>query len=164
MKTLMKTSAVAVLAVAIATLGTSNARAWGGGGWPIAAGVFGGLAVGTAIGATVASANAPTYVYPTYSYPVYPPAYSAYATYPAPAYDTAAPTVQTAQPVQHVQPTPIQPVVQPVATPVYVQQPVPVYYYPRTVVYGAPYPYVYPYYYGRAGWGYYPRHFGYRRW
>ena len=64
--------------------GNTNARAWCGG-WPIAAGVFGGLAVGTAIGATVASASAPTYAYPAYSYPVYPgyATYPAYTTYPA---------------------------------------------------------------------------------
>ena len=150
----MKTSVVAALALAMATFGTSNAQA---GGWPIAAGVLGGLAVGTAIGATVASANAPTYVYPAYSYPVYS-SYPAYATYPAPAYRTVAPVIQ---PVQQIAPQPDVQTVAPSPT-VYVQQPAPVY-YPSTVVYAAPYPYVYPYV--RFGWGY-PRYAyrGYRRW
>jgi hypothetical protein len=157
MKTFMKTSVVAALALVMTTFGTPNARAWGGG-WPIAAGVFGGLAVGTAIGATVASASTPACAYPAYPYPVYPtyPAYPTYATYPAPAYNIAAPAVQ---PIQRIA---AQPVVQTVTPPpVYVQQPAPVYYYSRPVVYAAPYPYVYPYV--RFGWGY-PRHAAYRRW
>jgi hypothetical protein len=145
MKTLIKNSIVAALALAMATFGTSNARAWRCG-WPIAAGVFGGLAVGTAIGATVANASAPACVYPAYSYPVYR-TYQTYPAYPAPGYNTAAPAVQ--------------PVVQTVTpSPVYVQQPAPVYYYSSPVVYAAPYPYVYPYV--RFGWGY-PRHVVYRR-
>jgi hypothetical protein len=69
MKTFMKTSVVVTLALAMATFGTSNAQARVGG-WPIAAGVFGGLAVGTAIGATVVRAATPVYVYPTYVAPV----------------------------------------------------------------------------------------------
>lgn len=140
----MKTSVVAALALALATFGTSNARA---GGWPIAAGVLGGLAVGTVVGATVASANAPAYVYPAYPYPVYS-SYPAYRSYPAPVYGTTAPVGQ--------------PIVQTMAPPptVYVPQAVPAY-YPRTVVYAAPcvYPCV------RFGWGY-PRYAyrGYHRW
>lgn len=80
MKTVMKTSIVGALALAMATLGTTNAQAWGA--WPIAAAAVGGLAVGTTVGAAVASANAPTYAYPD-AYPAYPaaPAYS--TTYPA---------------------------------------------------------------------------------
>jgi hypothetical protein len=137
MKTFMKTSIVAALALAMATFGTSNARA---GGWPIAAGVVGGLAVGTAIGVTVASANAPVYAYPAYSYPVYPPS-------PAPAL-----AVQPVQPV-------VQAVVPP---PVYVPQPAPAYYYSSPVVYAASYPYGYPYV--RFGWGWgHPQHFVYHR-
>jgi hypothetical protein len=157
MKTFMKTSVVAALALAMVTFGTPNARAWGGG-WPIAAGVFGGLAVGTVIGATVASASAPAYAYPAYSYPVYPayPAYQTYQMYPAPAYNTATPAVQPVR--QAAAQTVVQTVTPP---PVYVQQPAPVYYYSSPVVYAAPYPYVYPCV--RFGWGH-PHHFVYRRW
>jgi len=163
MKTLMKTSIIAALALAMVTFGTPNARAWGGG-WPIAAGVVGGLAVGTAIGVAVANANAPAYAYPAYSYPAYPayPAYRTYAPAPAPAYYPATPIVQQVQPVRQVY---TQPVVQTVAPPppVYVQQPAPVYYYSSPVVYAAPYPYVYPY--ARFGWGYpHYAYRGYRRW
>jgi len=71
MKTFMKTSVVAALALTLAAFGTSNARARS---WPIAAGVVGGLAVG----ATVAIASAPVYAYPAYptrltglTYPAY---------------------------------------------------------------------------------------------
>jgi hypothetical protein len=87
MNALMKTTCVAALALGLTTLGAPQARAWGGG-WPIAAGVFGGLAVGTAVGATVASAAAPGYyAVPPPGYYAPPPAYvpaPAYA--PAPAY------------------------------------------------------------------------------
>lgn len=81
MKTLMKTSCVAALALAMTTFGALQARA---GGWAVAGGVVGGLAVGTAIGATVAAASQPVY----YSYP--PAAYGAPGYYaPAAAYAPA---------------------------------------------------------------------------
>jgi hypothetical protein len=77
MKTFMKISCVAAVALAMTTFGVQQARA---GGWAVAGGVVGGLAVGTAIGATVASAATPVYytapgpVYaaPTYCAPVAP--------------------------------------------------------------------------------------------
>jgi hypothetical protein len=155
MKTFMKTSVVAAVALAMTAFGTPNARAWGG--WPIAAGVAGGLAVGVA----VASANAPVYTYPVY------PAYGAYTTYgtyaTAPAYITSAPAVQ--QPPPPVQQTVYQPpVVQTVPPPtVYVQRPAPVYYYSSPVIYAAPYSCLYGHPYVRYGWSY-PRRFVYRRW
>jgi hypothetical protein len=84
MKTLIKTSCIAALALAMTAFVPVQARA---GGWGIAGGVVGGLAVGTAIGVSVASAARPVY----YSYP--PPVYAAPAYYapavayaPAPAY------------------------------------------------------------------------------
>ena len=137
MNTIVKTSMAVGLAATMATFGTSNARA---GGWPIAAGVIGGLAVGTAIGATVASASAPpAYVYPAYPYPAY--------TYAAPA-----PAVQ---PVQPTVVQPVRPVAAPAPATVYVQ-PAPVYTYPAPVVYAGPYACGYPYGYPcvRLGWGY----------
>jgi hypothetical protein len=73
MKTFMKTSCVAALILAAATFGAPKAQA---GGWPIAAGVVGGVAFGTAVGVTVASAQ-PVYYSPSYyaPAPVYAPAY-----------------------------------------------------------------------------------------
>ena len=62
MKSFVKVSAVAALALAMTTLGAMQARA---GGWPVAAGVVGGVAVGTAVGVTLANAAAPAY----YGYP-----------------------------------------------------------------------------------------------
>jgi hypothetical protein len=76
MKTLTKSLIAGAVALALVTVGTQQAQA---GGWPIAAGVVGGLAAGTVIGATVASASAPAY----YGYPA--------PVYPAPAYGYAAP-------------------------------------------------------------------------
>ena len=129
MKTLIKTSCVAVLALAAMTFGAPQARAWGGG-WPIAAGVFGGLAVGTAVGVTVASAAQPVY------YTAPPPVYVAPRYYaPAPAYAPA-------------------PVYAPVPAAVSVAV-APPYYYAQRVVYGA----AYPYYYGRVGYGWGPRYY-----
>ncbi|HWD20297.1 MAG TPA: hypothetical protein VHB20_13570 [Verrucomicrobiae bacterium] len=69
MKRFVKMFAVTGLALSVLTLTTPKAEAHGGFG--IAAGVLGGLAVGTAIGVTVAhAAPAPYYVYPgpTYAY------------------------------------------------------------------------------------------------
>jgi hypothetical protein len=81
MKTFMKTSCIAALALAMTTFGAVQARA---GGWAVAGGVVGGLAVGTAIGATVAAAAQPVY----YSYPAQ--AYAAPGYYaPAPVYAAA---------------------------------------------------------------------------
>ncbi|HTA30697.1 MAG TPA: hypothetical protein VK731_09425 [Candidatus Cybelea sp.] len=58
MKTLMKLSCVAAVALALTSFGAPQAQA---GGWAVAGGVVGGLAVGTAIGATVATAATPVY-------------------------------------------------------------------------------------------------------
>jgi hypothetical protein len=71
MKTITKSILAGAVALALVTVGTSQAQA---GGWPIAAGVVGGLAVGTAVGAAVANSSAPAYygypgpVYPGYAY------------------------------------------------------------------------------------------------
>ncbi len=62
MKTITKSILAGAVALALVTVGTSQAQA---GGWPIAAGVVGGLAVGTAVGAAVANSSAPAY----YGYP-----------------------------------------------------------------------------------------------
>jgi hypothetical protein len=75
MKTFMKTSCVAALALAMTTFGAAQARA---GGWAVAGGVLGGVAVGTAVGVSVASAATPVY------YTAPPPVYAA-PTYYAPA-------------------------------------------------------------------------------
>jgi hypothetical protein len=124
MKTFLKTSCVAALALAAMTFGAPQAKAWVGG-WPIAAGVFGGVAVGTAVGATVA-ANAAAPVYYTAPPAVYAtPNY--YAPAPAPVYAPA-----------------------PAAVSVGV---VPPYYVAPRVVYGAPYPYYRPYWRAGYGWG-----------
>jgi hypothetical protein len=130
MKKFMKISLVGALALAAVTFGAPQAQAWGGG-WPIAAGVFGGLAVGTAVGATVASASTPVYY-------AAPPAVYAAPTYyaPAPAY-TPAPAYAPA----------------PAAVSVAVAPP---YYYAPRAVYAAPYPYYYPS--GRLGYGWGPRY------
>jgi len=62
MKDLRKIPAVAVVIFTLATVGVSSARA---GGWPVAAGVVGGLAAGTIVGRAVANCPPPTYyVYP----------------------------------------------------------------------------------------------------
>ena len=75
MKTLMKLSVVAAVALALTTLGAPKAEA---GVW-FSGRVFGGVAVGTAIGVSVAAARAPYYAYSGYRYPeVYaacPPVY-----------------------------------------------------------------------------------------
>jgi hypothetical protein len=67
MKTVTKSIIACAVALAVATVGTSQAKA---GPWAVAAGVTGGLAAGAVIGATVASAYHPDY----YGYPgaVYP--------------------------------------------------------------------------------------------
>jgi hypothetical protein len=91
MKTFVKTTCVAALALAAMTFGAPQAKAWVGG-WPIAAGVFGGVAVGTAVGATVA-ANVAAPVYYTA-----PPAVYAAPTYYAPAQAPAAVSVGVAPP------------------------------------------------------------------
>jgi hypothetical protein len=88
MKTLTKSIMTGAVAVALVTLGTQQAQA---GGWPIAAGVVGGLAAGTIIGASIASASAPAYY--GYTAPVYPAPGYAYAT---PAYPAPAPVVAVA--------------------------------------------------------------------
>jgi len=75
MKTIMKTSCIAALALAMTTFGAVQARA---GGWAVAGGVLGGVAMGTAIGVTVANAAAPAYY-------AYPPAYYGPAYAPVPA-------------------------------------------------------------------------------
>jgi hypothetical protein len=67
MKSFIKTSCIAALALTITSFGAIQARA---GGWGIAGGVVGGLAVGTAIGVSVASA-APVYYSPAYAAPAY---------------------------------------------------------------------------------------------
>ena len=60
-----------ILAITILALAGSQVQTAKAGGFPIAAGVLGGLAVGTAIGATVA--HAPVYYAPGPAYPYYPP-------------------------------------------------------------------------------------------
>ena len=62
MKRLVKVPAVAAVMLTLATAGASSARA---GGWPVAAGVVGGFAVGTMVGRAVANCPPPAgYVYP----------------------------------------------------------------------------------------------------
>jgi len=141
----MKKIILASLVLVLAGSQVQKAEAHGGAGPAIAAGVLGGLVVGTAIGAAAAQ--------PTYTYAPAP----AYSYYPAaPAY--------YAPPVAVVPPAPVCPPA-PVA-----YAPAPVVYAPApTVVYSAPvyYPPVVsfgfgfgrPYY---AGHGYYHGH--YRRW
>jgi hypothetical protein len=158
MKTFVKTTLIGATALAMTTFGVPQARAHG---WAVAAGVLGGLTAGTIIGASVASAATPVY----YSYPApvyYTPApavavapaavppYAGYASYASsPTYPSAAATA-------------------PQPPPVVVQQPAPVYSYPQTVVYAAPYAYPYPYFYPyvRAGYWWGPRYHGYhyRHW
>jgi hypothetical protein len=76
MKTFIKTSCIAAVALAMTTFGAVQAQA---GGWAVAGGVLGGVAVGTAVGVSVASAASPVY----YAYP--PPYYGAPAYAAAPA-------------------------------------------------------------------------------
>ena len=74
MRDLRKIPAVAMVIFTLATVGVSSARA---GGWPVAAGVVGGLAAGTIVGRAVANCPPPTYyVYPqrVYVAPVCAPA------------------------------------------------------------------------------------------
>ena len=77
--------------MSLAFLGTQVQTAKANG-WPIAAGVVGGLAVGTAIGV---AASHPVYYAPAPAY-YPPPAY--YAPAPAPVYAQPPPTVVYAQP------------------------------------------------------------------
>ncbi len=123
MKRLVKVCAVTGLALSVFALTTPKAQAWGCG-WPIAAGVVGGLAVGTCIGATVAHAAAPVYVYP----PGAPVA-------PAAAYVAPAPQVVVSAPV---------------VAPVVYGRPYPYYYYRGYYGPVARYGYGYGY---RYGWG-----------
>jgi hypothetical protein len=81
-KNMKKIFLSSVLGVALVGSQVSSARA---GGWPIAAGVLGGLAVGTAVGATVVAANQPVYYYPPQT------VYGSGVVTPAPSY---APTYQ----------------------------------------------------------------------
>jgi len=104
MKTMTKSILAGAVALALATVGTSQAQA---GGWAVAGGVMGGLAAGTVIGATIASASTPAYyAYPAPAYPV--PAYYAYPApvvvrAPVPAYCYTRPVV-VAAPVPYVYP------------------------------------------------------------
>jgi hypothetical protein len=82
MKTFMKISCVAALALAMTTFGVPQARA---GGWAVAGGVLGGVAVGTAIGASVA-ASAPVYYAPPAPAYVAPSYYAPAAVAVAPSY------------------------------------------------------------------------------
>ena len=84
MKRFMKIFAVTGLALAVAAVTAPKAQA---GAWGIAAGVVGGLAVGTTIGLAAAHTSAPAY----YAYPG--PAY-AYTSYAAPTYVAAVPAQQ----------------------------------------------------------------------
>jgi hypothetical protein len=132
MKRLVKVCAVTGLALSVFALTTPKAQAWGGG-WPVAAGVFGGLAVGTCIGAAVAHASTPVYVYPP-----------AVAVAPTAAY--VAPAVVAAPAPQIVVAAPV------VAAPVVYARPYPYYYYRG--YHGPVVRYGYGYGYGRAyGWG-----------
>ena len=58
MKAFMKTTVMAAIALAMTTFGAAQARASG---WPIAAAAVGGVAVGTAVGATIAANSQPVY-------------------------------------------------------------------------------------------------------
>jgi|SRR5208282_3772992 len=139
MNAVSKITLSAGLALALATVGTMQARA---GGWPVAAAVVGGIAAGTVIGATIAQATALPYA--AYPAPVYAPAYG-YAPYPAYA------------PYRAYAPVP--------AASIVVRPPARAYYYPRPV-YAAPYLYGYPYGYpyARLGYGWGPRRvYHYRR-
>ncbi len=140
MKTLTKSIMAGAVALALVTVGTQQARA---GGWPIAAGVVGGLAVGTVVGASIASASAPAY----YGYPA--------PVYPAPGYAYAA----TACPAPVVA---VAPVCYP--RPVVVAAPFPYYGYPgvRAAYWGGP-RYGYAYGYGYRGYRGYGGYRGYRR-
>jgi hypothetical protein len=96
MKKMTKSILACAVALALATVGTSQARA---NGWPVAAGVAGGLAAGTVIGVTIASATAPAY----YAYPpaVYPAPVVVRA--PAPAWYYPRPVI-VAPPLPYVYP------------------------------------------------------------
>jgi len=97
MKILTKISAIGAIALSLMAFTPAKAHA---GGWPIAAGVIGGLAVGTVIGATVASAAAPP---PYYAYP--PVAYSTpVLAQPAPVYVQPAPVYYYPRPVVYPYP------------------------------------------------------------
>ena len=61
MKTFLKTTCIAAVALAMATFGAAQARA---NGWVVAGGAVGGFAVGTAVGATIATGAHPVYAYP----------------------------------------------------------------------------------------------------
>jgi hypothetical protein len=99
MKTMTKSILAGAVALALATVGTSQAQA---GGWAVAGGVVGGLAAGTVIGATIASAYDPAY----YGYPA--PMYRApaYYAYSAPAYPALAPACYYPRPVVVAAPFP----------------------------------------------------------
>ena len=92
MKNYVKVSAVAAVILALTAAGVSEARA---GGWPIAAGVVGGFAAGTIVGAAIAqSAPPPAYcVYPQpfYAAPVCAPV--PWVIQPAPVYYSPVPVV-----------------------------------------------------------------------
>jgi hypothetical protein len=92
MKTMTKSIMAGAVALALVTVGTSQAQARG---WPVAGAVVGGLAAGTVIGTTIASASAPAYYgYPAYSAPVYPAPIVVQA--PAPAWYYPRPVVVAA--------------------------------------------------------------------
>jgi len=91
MKKLMKVPAVAAAILTLATAGVSSARA---GGWPVAAGVVGGFAVGTVVGRAVAYCPPPPACY------VYPPrVYLAPYCAPAPLIVSPAPVCYVPAPV-----------------------------------------------------------------
>jgi hypothetical protein len=135
----MKKIILAMTILALAGSQVQTAKA-GGCGWPVAAGVFGGLAVGTAIGATVA--QSPVYCAPAPAY-VYPPvAYSS-------------PPVVYQRPVVVARPVAV-------VSPVRVVYAPPVYVVPPVVGIGFGRPYYYGAYCGRfCG---YPRYYGRGRW
>jgi hypothetical protein len=97
MKTFMKTSCVAALALAMTAFCAPQARA---GGWAVAGGVLGGLAVGTAVGVSVASAATPVY----YTAPA--PVYAAPTYYAPAAAVTVAPSCYCAPRVVYTAPYP----------------------------------------------------------
>ncbi|HUD47469.1 MAG TPA: hypothetical protein VMR33_11595 [Candidatus Baltobacteraceae bacterium] len=67
MKTITKSIIAGAVALALVTLGTSQAQAHG---WPVAVGVAGGVTAGVVVGATIANAYAPAYyAYPAPAYP-----------------------------------------------------------------------------------------------
>ena len=162
----MKKIILAVTVLALAGTQVQRAEAHGGGGVAIAAGVLGGLALGTVIADAVTPhyyyAPAPTYYYPAQTYYAPAPTYAPAPNY-APAPSTYVPNAPTLPPAPVIQSAAPQVVYAQPAPPVY-YAPAPVYYPAPVVTFGFGFgrPYYGHYYYGRGYYG----HDGYRhgRW